>query len=226
MAAFKAASSDVPREIRNALEDALEIALSNVPEIEGRVVVCPDVSGSMGSPVSGYRGSVTSAIRCIDVAGLVAAAMLRKNPEAMVIPFAGDVVRCDLNPRDTVMTNAQKLAALGGGATSCSAPLALMVKNKVKANLVVYVSDNESWIDARQGMTATMQRWNEFRVHNPQARLVCIDCTPNATSQAIERDDVLNIGGFSDDVFKIIAAFAAGQLGAGQWVGEIEAVGM
>ncbi|MEJ7805678.1 MAG: RNA-binding protein [Telluria sp.] len=226
MAAFKAASDEVPREIRNALEDALEIALSNVPEIEGRVVVCPDVSGSMASPVSGYRGSVTSAIRCIDVAGLVAAAMLRKNPEAMVIPFAGDVVRCDLNPRDTVMTNAQKLADLGGGATSCSAPLALMLKNKVKANLVVYVSDNESWIDARQGMTATMQRWNEYTVHNPQARLVCIDCTPNATSQAVEREDILNIGGFSDDVFKIIAAFAAGQLGAGHWVGEIEAVGM
>ncbi len=226
MAAFKAASDEVPRKIRNALEDALEIALSNVPEIEGRVVVCPDVSGSMGSPVSGYRGSATSAMRCIDVAALVAAAMLRKNPGAMVIPFAGDVVRCDLNPRDTVMTNAQKLAALGGGATSCSAPLALMVKNKVKANLVVFVSDNESWIDAPHGMTATMQRWNEFKVINPQARLVCVDCTPNATSQATEREDVLNIGGFSDDVFRIVAAFAAGQLGAQHWVGEIEAVDM
>lgn len=223
MAAFKAAS-DVPREIRNALEDALELALSNVPAIEGRVVVCPDVSGSMHSAVSGNRGSVTSVMRCIDVAGLVAAAMLRKNPEAMVIPFAGDVVRCDLNPRDTVMTNAQKLADMGGGATSCSAPLALMIKKKIKADLVIYVSDNESWIDARQGMTATMQRWNEFKVSNPNARLVCIDCTPNATSQAVEREDVLNIGGFSDEVFKIIAAFAAGQLSPGHWVGEIETV--
>lgn len=225
MAAYKAASDEVPLAIRNALQDALEIALNNVPRIEGRVVVCPDVSGSMGSPVSGYRGSATSTMRCIDVAALVAAAMLRQNPDALIMPFEADVVRCDLNPRDTVMTNASKLAALGGGATSCSAPLALMNRNKVKAELVVYVSDNESWIDARSGMTATMQRWNEFKVRNPQARLVCIDCAPNATSQAIERDDILNIGGFSDDVFKIIAAFAAGQLGAGHWVGEIEAVG-
>ncbi len=225
MAAYKAASDEVPLAIRNALQDALEIALTNVPEIEGRVVVCPDVSGSMHSPVSGYRGSATSAMRCIDVAGLVAAAMLRKNADALVIPFAGDVVRCELNGRDTVMTNAQKLADLGGGATSCSAPLAWMNRTKVKADLVVYVSDNESWIDARPGMTATMERWNEFKIRNPQAKLVCIDCTPNATSQAIEREDVLNIGGFSDDVFKIIAAFAAGQLGAGHWVGEIEAVG-
>jgi len=35
---------------------------------------------------------------------------------------------------------------------------------------------------------------------------------------------VLNIGGFSDDVFKIVAAFAAGQLGANHWVGEIQSI--
>ncbi len=99
-----------------------------------------------------------------------------------------------------------------------------MIKKKIKADLVIYVSDNESWIDARQGMTATMQRWNEFKVSNPNARLVCIDCTPNATSQAVEREDVLNIGGFSDEVFRIVAAFAAGQLSPGHWVGEIETI--
>jgi 60 kDa SS-A/Ro ribonucleoprotein len=224
MAAYKAASDEVPTVIRNALQDALELALANVPEIEGRVVICPDVSGSMKSPVSGYRGTASSAMRCIDVAALVSAAMLRKNPLASVMPFETAVVDCALNPRDTVMTNAQKLASIGGGGTNCSAPLALMNRNKVMADLVVYVSDNESWIDARPGATATMRAWEEFKVRNPAARLVCIDCTPNATSQACERDDVLNIGGFSDDVFKIIAAFAAGQLSAGHWVGEIEAM--
>jgi len=224
MAAYKAASTEVPMAIRNAVQDALELALANVPEIEGRVVICPDVSGSMNSPVSGYRGTASSAMRCIDVAALVSAAMLRKNPLATVMPFEAAVVDCPLNPRDTVLTNAQKLAAIGGGGTNCSAPLALMNRNKLMADLVVYVSDNESWIDARAGATATMVAWAEFKVRNPAARLVCIDCTPNATSQACERDDVLNIGGFSDDVFKIIAAFAAGQLSAGHWVGEIEAM--
>lgn len=224
MAAYKAASDDIPMEIREALQDALEISLANVPAIEGGVVICPDVSGSMQSPVSGYRGTATSAMRCIDVAALVAAAILRKNPGASVMPFENAVVRCTLNPRDTVMSNAEKLASIGGGGTNCSAPLVVMNRNKVKANLVVFVSDNESWMDARQGATETMRAWNEFKVRNPQARLVCIDCTPNATSQACEREDVLNIGGFSDDVFKIVAAFAAGQLGANHWVGEIEAM--
>ena len=45
-----------------------------------RSYVCPDVSGSMQSPVTGHRGSATSAVRCVDVAGLVAASLLRREP--------------------------------------------------------------------------------------------------------------------------------------------------
>lgn len=226
MSAYMAASTEVPRAIRDALQDALELSLAHVPKVEGKVVICPDVSGSMQSPVSGYRAGGTSKVRCIDVAGLMAAAMLRKNPDALVLPFENYVRVCELNARDTVMTNAQKLAAIGGGGTNCSAPLAQMNKQKVMADLVVYVSDNESWIDRRAGATATMAEWALFKQRNPAARLVCIDCTPNSTSQAQERPDVLNVGGFSDEVFKIIAAFAAGQLGAGHWVGEIESMSL
>jgi 60 kDa SS-A/Ro ribonucleoprotein len=224
LAAYQAAQ-DVPLPIREALQDALEIALGNVPRLEGKVVVCPDVSGSMRSAVSGGRGSATSAMRYVDVAALVAAAMMRKNPATTVLPFENEVVRIDLNPRDTVVTNAQKLAAIGGGGTNCSAPLALLNSEKARADLVVFVSDNESWVDAtRRGATATMQEWAKFKVRNPGARLVCIDVAPYGTTQACERGDVLNVGGFSDAVFDIVAAFAAGQLDAKHWVGEIESI--
>ncbi len=225
MAAYKAANEGVPQQIRNALQDAMEVALSNVPEIFGKVVVCADVSGSMSSPVTGHRGSATTVVRCIDVAALVAAAMLRKNPSTLVLPFENNVVKCELNPRDSVMTNAQKLAAIGGGGTNCSAPLVKLNKEKAQADLVIFVSDNESWMDAgRSRSTATMTEWNAFKQRNPQAKLVCIDIAPYGTTQANERDDILNVGGFSDAVFKIIAAFAAGQLGAGHWVGEVKAI--
>ena len=226
MAARQAAFDAVPAVVRLALDDALETALANVPAIAGRVVVCADVSGSMHSPVTGSRGTASSAMRCIDVAGLVAAAMLRKNPDAIVLPFETKVVPCQLHPGDTVMTNAAKLAALGGGGTNCSAPLDWLNEKQVAADLVIFVSDNESWMDARPRASATMEAWSAFKRRNPRARLVCIDCVPNATTQAAEREDILNVGGFSDDVFRMIAAFAAGQLDAGHWVGEIEAVSL
>ncbi|MCC7601189.1 RNA-binding protein [Janthinobacterium sp. FW305-129] len=225
MSAYLAAGDKVPRIVHAALEQALEISLANVPRIAGKVVVCPDVSGSMASPVSGFRGSATSSVRCIDVAALVAAAMLRKNPDAMVLPFEHSVVQCALGADDSVMENAARLAAIGGGGTNCSAPLLRMNSRKELADLVIYVSDNESWIDAkRSGATATMGQWQVFKQRNPQAKLVCIDIAPHATTQAMEREDILNIGGFSDDVFRIIAAFAAGQLDPAHWVGEIAAI--
>jgi 60 kDa SS-A/Ro ribonucleoprotein len=225
LSAWRAGTPDIPATIRDALPDALDIALENVPAINGQVVVCPNVSGSMGAPVTGYRASASTAVRCIDVAALIAAAVLRKNGNAVVLPFENQVVHVELNARDSVMTNAQRLAAIGGGGTNCSAPLAWLNERKAKADLVVLVSDNESWIDAtRHGATATMRQWEIFRARNPNAKLLCIDIAPHATTQAAERDDVLNVGGFSDDVFTIMAAFASGQMSAAHWIGEIESI--
>lgn len=225
LAAFKAAGDEVPAVVRESLQDAMEAALANVPSFAGRVVVCPDVSGSMGSAVTGHRGSATSSVRCIDVAALVAAALLRKNPATRVLPFEQDVVKLSLNPRDSVMTNAKVLASIGGGGTNCSAPLALLNRERALVDVVVLVSDNESWVDAkRHGATQTMREWEALKQRNPQARLVCIDIQPYGTTQAQERADVLNVGGFSDAVFDMVSAFAEGKAGPDHWVGEIEKI--
>lgn len=212
------AAKDLPRLLADALQDALEASLHNVPELSGRVVVCPDVSGSMQSPATGFRPGATSAVRCIDVAALVAAALLRRNPQTRVMPFEVDVVALELNARDTVLTNAQKLAGIGGGGTNCSAPLARLNREKAGVDLVVFVSDNESWVDNRRhGATQMMHEWAEIRKRNPQARLVCIDVQPHATTQAAEREDILNIGGFSDEVFRLLGLFARHEMTAGHW---------
>lgn len=225
MSAYMAASKDVPAEVRNALQDAMEIAIANVPAIKGSIVICPDVSGSMSSPVTGYRQGATSAVRCIDAAALFAAAMLRANRSARVLPFECDVVNVELNPRDTVLTNAEKLAAVGGGGTNCSAPLAKLNAERAAVDMVVFISDNQSWMDARRSdATGMMAEWTKLKGRNRDAKLVCIDIQPYGTTQAPERDDVLNVGGFSDAVFETVAAFASGKLGAEHWVAEIEKV--
>jgi 60 kDa SS-A/Ro ribonucleoprotein len=225
LAAFKNAGGDMPNLVRDALQDAMEVATGNVPRIDGKVYVLPDVSGSMSSPVTGHRAGATSSVRCIDVAALVAASILRQNPQAEILPFATAVVDVRLNRRDSVMTNAQKLAAVGGGGTNCSAPLAWLNEKQAKGDVVIYVSDNESWADAQRGRgTEMLRQWSVFKRFNPQARLVCIDLQPNASTQATESGDVLNIGGFSYQVFEVIAAFAEGRLGADHWVGLIARV--
>jgi len=225
LAAYKNADKDLPREIRNALHEAMEIATENVPAIDGKVYVCPDVSGSMSMAVTGYRKGATSAIRCVDVAALVASAIVRRNRNAEVLPFEHDVVDVRLNAGAPILKNAEKLASIGGGGTNCSAPLALLNRRNAKGDLVIFISDNESWVDAGRGRgTAMMAEWGAFKQRNPGARMVCIDIQPYGTTQAVEREDILNIGGFSDQVFDVISEFAAGRLGADHWVGVIESV--
>jgi 60 kDa SS-A/Ro ribonucleoprotein len=229
MIAFHAARPGVPAEIKAALQDAMEIALQNVPPFgaagRANVVVCPDVSGSMSSAVTGQRRGATSAVRCVDVAALMTAAVLRANPSARVLPFEQRVVHLELNSRDTVMTNAARLAAVGGGGTNCSAPLKLLADWGEDVDLVIIVSDNQSWVDARaDGATEMMRQWARVKTSNPHAKLVCIDLQPLGTTQAAERPDVLNVGGFSDNAFDVVARFARGELEAGHWVKEIENV--
>jgi len=222
LTAYQAATT-VPERIRRALEQAMEHALVNVPRLPGRVVVCPDVSGSMHWPVTGLRRGATSATRCIDVAALVAAAFLRKDSRTLVLPFDWDVTKVRLQPDARVMENATRLASIGGGGTDCSAPLRWLNRRKERADLVLLVSDNESWIDSgRHRSSGVMHEWVRFRGRNPGARLVCLDLQPYTTTQAPEREDILNIGGFSDAVFTLIEQFARGNMQAGHWVGLIE----
>lgn len=223
LVAYRSCTGGVPARVRDALQYAMEHAIHNVPEIEGHVVVCPDVSGSMSSPVTGHRKGATSAVRCVDVAALFAAAIVRRNRDARVLPFDDKVHALDLNARDSVMTNSTKLASIGGGGTTVSAPLAQLARERARVDLVVIVSDNQSWIDANSvSSTQTMIEWQRLAARNPRARLVCIDVQPYGHTQAPDRDDILNVGGFSDAVFDVVASFA--KSGGAHWIDTIRSV--
>lgn len=216
------AASDLPLPILEALQDAMEVATASVPVLQGRVVVAVDVSGSMQSPVTGYRKGATTAARCVDVAALIAACVLRGQPQAQVLPFDTEVRHIRVNPRDSVMTLARQLAINGGG-TAVSSPLKYLNAKRAQVDLLVLVSDNESWRDTRGGNgTATMREWETLKQRCPQARLVCIDLQPYTSSQTVQREDVLHIGGFSDAVFDLLGQVASASDDGAGWVQRIQ----
>ncbi len=210
MTAFQNMDDSIPTEIRLALQDALDAATENVPELGDDVAVLVDVSGSMGHAITGNRGSVTSKTRCVDVAALIASSVLRKNPNAWIVQFDTIARRLNLNPRDSVMSNAQNIAARGGG-TDVSCGLNFIRKSGCKAKTVIIVSDNESWFNQstyRRYGTKSQQEWNTYStVDAPGAKLICIDLIPNSTAQVKDSSKVLNIGGFTDSVFEVIHNF-------------------
>lgn len=227
LSAYAMTSEHVPAVVREALQEALDVALSNVPELPGQIYVLLDVSGSMASPITGQRTGATTTVRCVDVAALVASALLAKNPATEILPFDTQVHAHRLNRRDSVLTNARLLAQFGGGGTNCGLPLFKLNERNAIGDLVIYVSDNESWADPQNGRgTETLHQWETFRYRNPQARLVCIDLQPYGTTQAQTRDDILNVGGFSDSVFEMLTRFATHPSGTDHWVHEIEAMAL
>ncbi len=97
-------------------------------------------------------------------------------------------------------------ALFGGGGTDCSIPL------------------------REAGVLPEWQRFvaNQTRLQ-PQAqtggcrpKLVCIDIQPYDTTQAPDRDDILNIGGFNDAVFNVVSAFLEDD--ASRFVQEVESI--
>ena len=232
-AAYLNADDNVPQKIKTALHKAAEIACGNVPELPGPVVIGLDTSGSMSSAVTGHRGrGATSKMRCIDVAALFAAAILRRNPDSVVIPFDTSAYDAKMDPNDSILSIAERLAKYGGGGTDCSLPLVAANQKHAKRKFagIVLVSDNESWVGTgRHGSTGVMTAWEAFVAHqrklagkeaNP--KLVCIDLQPYQTVQACERADIMNIGGFSDSVFNVISAFLADN--NQRFVAEVEAI--
>jgi 60 kDa SS-A/Ro ribonucleoprotein len=234
LAAYLNADEGLPQKIKAALCQAAEIACGNVPELPGPVVIGLDVSGSMQSPVTGRRGrGATSRVRCVDVAALFAAAILRRNPDSVLIPFDDQTYRVHVDPQDAILSLAARLAKYGGGGTNCSLPLTEATSTYCERRFAgcVLVSDQESWIGTgRYGSTAVVTAWQEFVKNQVRLqgredagpKLVCIDLQPYTTTQAPDRSDILNIGGFSDAVFRVITSFLSED--ANRFVAEIEAI--
>jgi 60 kDa SS-A/Ro ribonucleoprotein len=216
--------ADMPRPIVDALATALHVALTNVPEITQTLMMGTDVSGSMSNAVTGLRKGATTKTRNIDVAALMTSAFVRTSKKVGCIPFDDKAYDGSqyLSKANSVFDNAKSLAAIKGGATSCQIPL-LVLNQKPQYfpmdedGVIIILSDYESWSTARgffqsqhsnvRAATPLMIEWRKFRATHPKAKMVLIDISPQATAQVPDEPGVLNIGGFSDNVFRLVDDF-------------------
>lgn len=231
-AAFVHTDDAVPQKIRLALQNAAETATANVESYDTPVGILVDVSASMGSAITGNRKGATSKMRAVDVAAFIGATILRRNPESMLVPVDTAVHRTRINPLDSIMTIADQLRRFGGGGTALAAGIAHLNQTGFKGDLIVCISDNESWVDSagrhRYQGTEFIAQFREYQKRNPNAKLVCIDLQPYGSTQAPDAPhQVLNIGGWSDASFEVIGKFIRGAVAksaAVDWVGEIKKI--
>lgn len=209
MTAMLNVSNELPHKLKVALEDAMEVALENVPEIAGKTVIAIDVSGSMSSAITGNQGSATSKVTCLDVAALVGAALMHKNRSANIVTFAYETTPLRVAHDAKVMTIANTIKRNLGGGTNCGSVINYLIKNNIEVDQLVMVSDNESWADNYRSDLSTL--WARYKGMFPKAKMVNCDITPNQYSVSANRADTLMVGGFSDEVFNVMASFFEGR---------------
>ncbi len=138
-------------EIKNALQKALQISVTNIPEIKDRVCIAPDISGSMSSNV--LENEDKSKLKCIDLVGLFTGIILQKckqgnpNLQHIVLPFSNDVdmdMAKIIMSRETIFDVAKEFRADGG--TSLSAPVSFLRRTNTIVDRIIAFTDSEEWV--------------------------------------------------------------------------------
>lgn len=213
-ATYLAVRDQVPVEISNAIQEAIDHSCRNVPQLSGKTLVGIDVSGSMTHHSITGRNGKPSAIRVAHCASLIACALLRHNKSAKLLGFDTRIhQQVALNPHDSIVSNIGRLRCPGGG-TNVSLPIGWLNGPGRKSDYqnVIILSDNESWCGSgwhrNPNATETCSEWIQYAANNPKAKLACVDLQPGTTTQVPnEPKRVANIGGWNDAMFKVMGQF-------------------
>lgn len=146
-----AKANNLPRCVLNALTDATELSLSNMPELGKRVWIILDCSGSMngGYGYTGFRGgrNDTPVNSPIKVGAIFGAALVKASKGAFDVKFTmfDDYAKhVDLNPRDSIFTLYEKIMARNaGGGTNLQAAFDQKKALGFEPDTVIVLSDME-----------------------------------------------------------------------------------
>ena len=212
---FKHLDSSLPQMLRNAMSDALEVAVANAPVLPGKTLVLVDVSGSMSAAATGSRPGATTRATCSDVASFFAAALMKANPDHVAVQrFNTRVVATNVNPRDSVASITRELSRHSGG-TAIQCGIQWAQTHNLHVDNFIILSDTESWYSgggywgSSTGSTALAGAFAEYKKRkNRHAKLIAVNCAASTTKvQAPNDTTTLNVGGLNDAVFKVISSF-------------------
>jgi len=133
-----------------ALERALNASLSNVPALPGRTLILVDLSGSMYSPVAGFRSRVSRA----DAAKVFGAALALRADEPTLVWFDSDSGQVPV-PRGTALLKLIESFPRRGGGTSTAAAVRRWYD---RHDRVVIVTDEQAHYGGEHDVTASVPR--------------------------------------------------------------------
>lgn len=182
------------REFSDAISQAMDIAVSNTPELEGNILIAIDSSGSMsGEPIK--------------KASIFGATLLKSNPKAEVILYDTSIKTLSLSGRTPVIDLAKRIEneTMGGG-TETSLVFRYAFQNKKDYSRIIIISDNESWNES-----SVQQIYNEYKkLTGLNPFIYAIDIQGYGTKD-ITGQRVFHLTGWSDRILDFIGKVENGE---------------
>lgn len=144
-----AKEAGVPTLVINALRDATEQALANMPKLGDRVWIIVDSSGSMGYSPSAYgtfgaRPTENSPIKIAAIFGAALAKAAKNSFQFAFTMFDDNARNVDLNTSDSIYTMYEKIMSRNaGGGTNLESAFRLKSKLGFEPDTVIVLSDME-----------------------------------------------------------------------------------
>lgn len=173
------------RKTVEALSDAIEISMSNVPKFDGKTLIVLDGSGSMnGKPM--------------EIGSLFAAVIYKANPDAEFMVFGTNAQYKMLNSKDSVLSLAQHMRQdMGGTNFHCI----FQTANK-KYDRIIILSDEQGW----EGYNAPTTSLHAYEIkYGAKPYIYSFDLQGYGTLQ-FPKDRVFAIAGFSEKVLDLFPA--------------------
>ncbi|RBL92511.1 TROVE domain-containing protein [Chitinophaga flava] len=198
--------------ILQALETAVKKSVQHLKgfDINTRVVIACDVSGSMQFPIS-----PRSKIKGYDI-GLMLGMLLQHKCQHVVNGIFGDRWKTIALPGDNILANVDALYKREGEvgySTNGHLVLQDLITRKYVADKIMLFTDCQMWNShGNNQANAFNDAWIRYRTIAPNAKLYIFDLQGHGTAPVdVQQNGVHLIGGWSDKVFEVMDAIENGQ---------------
>ena len=192
--------------LKRAIVQALDTRVDQLPKISGTTVFIYDLSGSMRKSVS-----EKSVVQLVDIAAVQTAIGIRQCEHAIAIPFGDIAVIREVNPDDTIISNAIKLAQNGpdresfvGHSSMAGSAIALLSKKGIKVDRIIVYSDMQVY--GSRNVAEFAEEWQNYKHHvNPDAHLHSVNLAGTIGSIMPNEDPKTHlISGFNEKQFEMM----------------------
>lgn len=213
--------------ILDALEDALQYSVNNIPELEGNVAVLIDHSGSVRGDCGGSsRVSAFSKTNTAMIGNLFGSMMAYRQKNVYVGLFGDRLINVpmkrDMKLLDFNEYSYKEGAKCGGGTeTGIYDFIEKCVKENKKVDNVVVFSDCQigngysftSWYghSSSQNGKHFHELFKKFRKINPSCNWIVVNLRQSGSTSVFDKSQrILNIAGWSDKIFDVIKSQCKG----------------